>query len=292
MYGDRRATILGEGTLEQWKEIGIVPLDNTWENKTEYLSEIIVGGYNLQYNKILRIISGVCIYKSEGQFDKLPLSFLLELLNLYIFSSRFKVKGTVLLPIAEECHNYPHLSDEFKRLSTEIATFVFELSTFLNIEIEIVTSKKIRYGELSNDSLYGLFTPFSKDSIKKSYPLGNIYEERILKGYESYSLRYKYIGDSKIEEESLIIDGLHLSKSVITGMSKKSQYLVTTPFPSLEPKECCLLVDSKTNLPINSLDYKNLTELNYFDKILRNELGRDLVSIIKLTKKFISNLDF
>lgn len=291
MDGRNKALKLGEGNPYLWEKMGITSLDKEWSSSLDDLSELIVGGYNLNQNqnKIRCVVGGVCIYKSQGKIEKLPLSFLLETLNVFIFSSKFGVTGKILLPIAEECHNYPFLNVEFKNIGIQLASLISELSNLLNIKVETSLSKKIRYGFLPIEKLYGLFNPFTLDPLKSAYPLGEINEEDLLKGYESYALRYRYLDNSKIDNSYLIIDGLHLSKSVIIGMEERGQYLVTSPFPSLFGYEHCLLVDSPSNVPILDLTTETILRLEYFNKILKEKLMIDLNDLITYVQNFIKN---
>lgn len=289
MNGSERSIKLGEGNEESWEKLSIYPLDNNWRVRVNDLVDIIVGGYNLSSHEIKRVIGGCCIYKSQGKIELLPFSFLLELLNIFIFSSKMNVKGLVLLPIAEECHNYPVLKNDYEKLGKTIEIIISSLSDSLDVSVSCNISKKINGGIIKRQNLYGLFHPFTKDPVKAVYPLGDIAEDKIIKGYESYSLRYRYVNSSRVSNNCLIVDGLHLAKSVIIGLDKQGQYIVTSPFPSLLPTENCLLVDSHYNPSILDLDYELLGKLEYFDEILKKELNKSLLEIIKITQEIIKN---
>ncbi|PMR92919.1 hypothetical protein C1M49_02345 [Streptococcus intermedius] len=287
MNGVERSILLGEGNENLWEKLQIYPLNNIWEKRLNGLSDLIVGGYNLKRCEIKTVAGGCCIYKSQGEIELLPLSFLLELLNIYVFSAKLNAKGIVLLPIAEECHNYPILTERFEKLGKKIENIILKISRKFNLNVSCNISKKINVGVVEKESLYGLFHPFSLNSVKSLYPLGDIAEEKILKGYESYSLRYRYIDSHRVSNKFLIVDGLHLSKSVITGLNMKGQYVVTTPFPSLLEDENCLLVDSQYNPSILDTDLNRLDKLEYFDNILKCELNISLIDVIKFTQELI-----
>lgn len=266
--GAVEAQRLGEGRPEHWEKIGIVPLSSQWTDRLGILERLAVGGYNVDERPPSRVIGGVCIYKSGGSFRELPLSFLWELLVVYMFAKQLRVNGLVLVPIAEEIHNYPNRKDAYLRLSEDIKILVKKLNTFFNINVCVDCSKQLGRGGVKRRELYGLFHPFTSDLLLRLYPLGDPKEEEILKVYESYAVRYS---TAAVKPTDLIVDGIHLSRSVIVGIGNSASYIPTLPLRSLDRHETTLLVDSRYNpsLFTPDIDLGGVVDyLEVFEKVM------------------------
>ncbi|WP_034761728.1 hypothetical protein [Rossellomorea vietnamensis] len=279
--GARKAMELKEGNPRAWQEQGILPLSTEWEEKLESLTQIAIGGYNLPQEPVKRVIGGVCIYKSNGEYDQLPLSFLWEILVVAMFAKKFKVEGLILVPIMEESHNYPSYEAHYQTLSSKISRLVDRLSEFLGVHLSATHANHLFEGEISKRELYGLFQPYTDNPKLKLYPMGVSNEDQILKGYESYCLRYRYpAGD--VGKENLIVDGVHLSQSVILGIEKQAAYIPTLPILSLEANENCFMVDSK-NVPTmyDDVSFENVEEWN---SLIEENLGFRFEEIVKFVQ--------
>ncbi|GAM12845.1 hypothetical protein [Mesobacillus selenatarsenatis] len=279
--GAQRAMGLNEGSPLAWKEQGILPLSADWENELGSLTNIAIGGYNLSNTKVDRVIGGVCIYKSNGEFAQLPLSFLWEILVVAMFAKKLKVEALILVPIMEEAHNYPMYKEKYLKLSSKIKRLVEQLSDFLGVEMLATHADKLFQGGVDQRDLYGLFQPYTTNQKLKLYPMGTFNEDQILKGYESYCLRYRY-PNGAIEENDLVVDGIHLSKSVITGIEKQAKFIPTLPIPSFDSSENCLLVDSKHVPAIyDEISFESIKEL---DGIIVEILGYQFKDILEFVK--------
>jgi hypothetical protein len=279
--GAERAMILNEGNPLAWEKQGIFPLSADWEKKLGSLTNIAIGGYNLSNTKVDRVIGGVCIYKSNGEFAQLPLSFLWEILVVAMFAKKLKVKALILVPIMEEAHNYPMYKEKYLKLSSEIKRLIEQLSAFVGVEMLATHADKLFQGEVDKRELYGLFQPYTTNQKLKLYPMGTFNEDQILKGYESYCLRYRY-PKGAIGKNDLVVDGIHLSKSVITGIENQAKFIPTLPIPSLDSRENCLLVDSKHVPTIyDEISFECIKDL---DGLILEILGFQFKDILEFVK--------
>ncbi|QHE60378.1 hypothetical protein FHE72_04475 [Rossellomorea vietnamensis] len=198
-----------------------------------------------------------------------------------MFAKKFKVEGLILVPIMEESHNYPSYKAHYQTLSSKISRLIDRLSDFLRVHLSATHANHLFEGEISKRELYGLFQPYTDNPKLKLYPMGVSNEDQILKGYESYCLRYRYpAGD--VGKEDLIVDGVHLSQSVILGIEKQAAYIPTLPILSLEANENCFMVDSK-NVPTiyDDVSFENVEEWN---SLIEENLGFRFEEIVKFVQ--------
>ncbi|MGD6892504.1 hypothetical protein [Bacillus mobilis] len=284
-YAVETAIRVGEGSPTKWESQGIIPLSESWGHMLGPISSICLGGYNLEDRRVERVIGGICIYKSNGEFEKLPLSVLWEVLVVAMFSKKLQVGGLILVPIMEEAHNYPMYKDKYLKLFPLIEKFITQLGELFNVRMEAYYTNRLFTGEIDPKELYGLFHPYTDNQRLRLYPIGHSNEQNILMGYESYCLRYRYPKES-ISMTDLVIDGIHLSKSVITGIDKSAKYIPTLPIPSLNQEESCLLVDSVDVPTIFDIpSFENISELN---ELLKEVLGYQLEEILEVIKSQIN----
>ncbi|RQW19076.1 hypothetical protein EH196_19225 [Bacillus sp. C1-1] len=278
--GAKKAIELNEGDVSLWKQQNILPLSQDWLRKVGCLSDILVGGYNINDSFTNRVIGGGCIHKSGGEYKKLPLSFLWEALVVFMFCKKLNVPGIFLIPIAEEAHNYPDNRRRYFLLSKKIKKLICRLSEKFEVQVIARHSNRLYSGEIEVNYLYGLFQPYTSNRALKYYPLGDKYEKEILQGYESYCLRYRY-PHGEINYNDIVVDGIHLSKSVILGLGSRAKYIPTLPIKSLY--ENCLLVDSSYNPSIfEDIDYR---KVKFYNEIIESVLGFNLEYITDYIKK-------
>lgn len=242
--GADRAIAMGEGKPEQWASLGLRQIPDPWRKSLGDVFENTIAMFGNQLPKdIRRVIGGACIHRSCGILRKLPVSFLWEVLTIAMVAKMLNVEGVILIPLAEEVHRCPQQRDKFLYLGQELSDVVPRLGKDLGVSLTSYWHPVCcNLKKVDRADLYGLFAPFADSFRLRTYPFGDPEEKRILDTYESYCGRYQH-PPKGLQGSDLIVEGIHVSKSVLLGIDSQASYLATVPLPSLHNQNQ-VMVDS------------------------------------------------
>ncbi|MBA3534048.1 MAG: hypothetical protein H0T73_19175 [Ardenticatenales bacterium] len=231
--GATYAEAMGEGSPAQWQALGLEPLPTAWQESLGSLSQASIGITRpCSPVAVRRVLGGTCIHRSEGVFLQLPYSVLWEVLTVCMFAKQFRSPAVILLPIAEESCWHADLLPQYQEMGLQFQEALPRFGEQLGVELSGHWQEQCgTVDTIEQAGLYGLFAPFSDDPKRLSYPFGETDEALILKVYESYCSLYA-MPRMGIQPGDLFVEGIHLARSVLLGLSNRATYVATVPLPS------------------------------------------------------------
>jgi len=277
--GAKHAVAFGEGNPEAWLRLGLGPLPEAWQKQLQPIDELLVGLAALDSvvpDEIGRVAGGACIHRSQGIFDRLPISFLWEILTIAMVGKLLRQPVTILLPIAEESAREPSLRTAYHDLGSRVDDAVQHLGMMIGVTMKACWSPRLGYlDNVPSSELYGLFHPFSSSERLRSYPFGEPDEEAQLRVNASYCARYRTLeGGSR--RDDLIVEGIHIAQSVLLGVHGRANYLATVSLPDRTGRQ--LQIDVTPAIYIHQAIIQS--DHNWWpNRMLVNVLGLDLESL-------------
>ncbi|MFH1469116.1 MAG: hypothetical protein ABIO70_32310 [Pseudomonadota bacterium] len=230
--GARLAQAMGEGDVAAWTALGLTAPPAAWRQALAGLTPLPVAFSGDLTPATTRIVcGGACIHRSDGRFERLPASFLWEVLSVALVGGALRRPAVVLLPIAEEIQRAPQRRCDYLALGPRIQVAAARLGAALGVDLQAHWGSALSPLEgVAVERLYGLFAPFSPSLDRRTYPFGEPDEAEVLRTYASYCARYRQI---PVASGTLLVEGIHVSASVMIGRRADSAFLATTPMPAL-----------------------------------------------------------
>lgn len=281
--GADRAMAVGEGDPAKWAALGLEPITKEWMDALGPLGEIAAAiRPNQPPDAVTRVVGGPCIYKSDGDFDRLPISVVWETINVILFAKVLNVEARITIPVGEECFRAPELTGKYLEMGKKLTAVVDSLAKELDLDLKTVwRTEKCTAGDIKAEDLYGLFFPFADTPKLKNHPAGEPDEKVLLEAYTGYCAAYRN-QPGGLKDTDLVVDGIHLSRSVLIGIGKNGTYIPAAPLPAFESEDYMMI--DEIIIPVISEEW-DIPEGWWPDVMTRKILGHSLESIRKMIVK-------
>lgn len=225
----------GEGDPDGWRAAGLREL-NVHDRLPDPLRAITVGVAATEpgFVKASAVACHPCLGRSSGVVEQLPVSVVWEAAVGWIAAKSLGVPLEIGLCIAEEMLQYPAEAEGFRRLGERLQRALASVSTYVDVPtvVRLHHTPPEQVLPIPAERLYGLFTPFQPGR----YPEGHPGADAVLEAFRMYCSRYAEVVSAA--PDAIVIEGVHLCRSVLLGTGSAGRYLATAalPDPTGEPR--------------------------------------------------------
>ncbi len=222
-----RVVGMSEGTPDLWTALGLQPVSSDLVKGLGPVAELAAAWRpGARSEKPGAIVAHPCIGRSGGDAAKLPVSVIWEVALALAVAKALGSTAALTICVYEETVQHPQRKAEFLELAEPLTGALRRLATRVGVPAvfrAVVTAPEVPLPPTSE--MYGVFTPWTLSR----YPLGFPNEHDVLYAFACYCARYHEA--LLADEAAWIVEGIHLSKAVLTGLPASGTYVAMVPLP-------------------------------------------------------------